>query len=166
MKTLTPEIEKQLEERQNEIITAAMGYQLYNNRIPFIWREMSGGIKYREYLRISDFTSDSAKMELFHWLTKDKREWWVKIKKFSYEKWTIGDFPLPVDAFVYIFDNLPTLFVQWLWVSEEGSWQECEPAGACYEQCPTNQSCRKEDSMVLTPLGEILQEVTCISKMQ
>lgn len=123
MNQLTESIKRKLKEEENKIIIKAMGDEAYKRRSSLSY------IKYNYRAKPNkkpDFSTDEGKMKLFHWLTEHPELW----KNFS--EWYNNYFIYQTDAGSHICNflehfitNLPTLFVTWLYVTEEGWWEEC-----------------------------------------
>src|SRR5574343_1210596 len=138
---MTPEQLERLKERRNEIITVAMGRCWHISTDGYYCDKCGAYILDEDSVHTipnPDYSTPEGWFKLYHWLTKEKPEWWIKFTDYYYadnttllNKW--GD-----DVKIFI-GNLPDLFVQWLAETETG-WHE-------------------ERSYFYTPLGKLMKEV-------
>jgi len=153
---MTPEQLKWLKEKQNEIITMAMGKCWHDSKDGYYCYKCGAYLLDEDSVHIISnptYSTPDGWFVLYNWLTKENPEWWRRLY-----------YNLPYrhyyhDTVQLLIDNLPYFFVQWLIETETGWWEECE----CKEynlketdlRCPT---C-KETEKKLTPLGALMKEV-------
>ena len=97
---MTPEQLKRLKEKQDEIITIAMGK---------CWHDSKDG-----------------RVALYDWLTKEKPELFGKLEDWYLHTFAIKKSKSYFGYFIENIENLSGLFVQWLAETKTGWWEECE----------------------------------------
>lgn len=183
MKVLTTEIQAKLEERRDEIITVAMG-KCWHDYKTVEWGYLTCSKCKALFLgnHLSYNFNSPGWFDLFNWLIKERREWWKLFYRWADLLDVYKTFEMS-ETHAYINENLAQLFVEWLWVTEAGLWEECDYCdGKGYY--PHNgmigiidskgqpvieesligrripcEDC-EEEGKILTPLGKLMKEIT------
>lgn len=126
------EIKEKLLARRDEIITVAMGRTYYPGGETYDFNNL-GWFKLTKWLKESPVMYDNFMRATFNaWVDEHIRDKYLR----------------PTGFIDYYEPNLPQIFVEWLWTTNFGYWEECEGTSEC-----------AGTGSLLTPLGKLMKEI-------